>query len=277
MQTIDMFKYESLANIFKKMSVNLVFALVSLFSILLALLYSYFNNVLNLKIAESVLIFIILLILANSKLTPSHLKAILGTGALLVSATILVMSTNGDYAAQLIFPVVIVTVTFYRDYFSYILSLVYITVFYFITTIVDPLILYKPIILALGVPYLWSFSVIIFSIIASGLSIIFWKINDRNSANKQQLAVALAESSLKQRQALDIHDNIVQGLSVAKYSLDMQEYDEASRALNSTLESAKKLIGSLSVDLAKGDPFLRYKSAEAVFDNENSQKNEKEN
>ena len=248
-----------------KLSVNTVVFFLTAFIIITSITYALTSNTVNMKFLEHIFIAIILIILTNSTRTPKHLQSILGVGSLLVSATILIALTEGSYATQLIFPVVLVTVTFYRDYFAYGLAVLYIALFYYLTTFLDPLLLYPPTILALGVPYAWAVSVVAFSILASMLGIIFWKINDKAFLDRQKLAVALAESSLKQRQALDIHDNIVQGLVVAKYALDLKEYDNANQAIKSTLTSAKNLIGSLSTDNVSSDPLLRYDPSEKIF------------
>lgn len=260
-----------------RFSVNLLtFGLTSLL-ITAAIIYATTHNLISMRFSEHIVLALILLTVTFSRRSPKHLQAITGSGALLISSTILITLTNGDYAAQLAFPVSLVVITFYKDYFAYFLGVLYLIVFYYLTTFLDPLLLYKPTILALGVPYSWAIAVVVFSILASGLGIIFWRINDRSFMVREKLAVALAESSLKQRQALDIHDNIVQGLTVAKYSLDLQEYDEASKAVNSTLGSAKKLIGSLSADLHKVDPFLRYDSSEEVFSDRAEREHKTEN
>lgn len=253
-----------------KLSVNVVVFFLTAFIIITSITYAFTSSSLDMRFLEHIFIAVILIILTNSPRTPKHLQSILGAGSLLVSSTILIVLTEGSYATQLVFPVVLVTVTFYRDYFAYGLAILYIGLFYYLTTFLDPLLLYPPTILALGVPYAWAISVVAFSILASLLGIIFWKINDKAFLDRQKLAVALAESSLRQRQALDIHDNIVQGLVVAKYALDLNEYDSATQAVKSTLTSAKNLIGSLSTDTVSEDPLLRYDHSEKIF-SENKQ------
>ncbi len=46
----------------------------------------------------------------------------------------------------------------------------------------------------------------------------------------------------RQRQALEIHDNIVQGLATAKISLEMGETDESLAELESTLAASRQII-----------------------------------
>lgn len=53
------------------------------------------------------------------------------------------------------------------------------------------------------------------------------------------------ERELRQRQALEINDNIVQGLSVVKYSLDAGDLARAREALEGTLKAARKIVTDL--------------------------------
>jgi hypothetical protein len=66
----------------------------------------------------------------------------------------------------------------------------------------------------------------------------------------------------RQRQALEINDNIVQGLAVAKYQLDRGADDESREAIEETLHKARGLITDLLGDLGPGD--LRRSERAAV-------------
>ena len=52
----------------------------------------------------------------------------------------------------------------------------------------------------------------------------------------------LAEMRARQRQAIEINDNIVQGLTVARWSFDLGEVDAARRAVERTVETARLLV-----------------------------------
>ena len=49
----------------------------------------------------------------------------------------------------------------------------------------------------------------------------------------------------RERRALEIHDNIVQGLTAVKWSLEAGQPDAAHQAADRTLEQAQKIIGEL--------------------------------
>jgi len=50
---------------------------------------------------------------------------------------------------------------------------------------------------------------------------------------------------VRERQALEINDNIVQGLTVAKYALDQGKDDTSKKAVEDTLKKARSLITDL--------------------------------
>jgi hypothetical protein len=62
----------------------------------------------------------------------------------------------------------------------------------------------------------------------------------------------LEEEQLLHAQALEINDNIVQGLVVAKYALDMGNEDKAHGAIKDTLAAASALVTDLVSSKGKG-------------------------
>lgn len=74
----------------------------------------------------------------------------------------------------------------------------------------------------------------------------------------ENLRVKLEKATVRRQQALEINDNIVQGLAVAKYSFDLGEEAKAREAIEGTLVAARSIISELlddiggSVDLGPG-------------------------
>lgn len=54
--------------------------------------------------------------------------------------------------------------------------------------------------------------------------------------------------SLRQRQALDIHDNVVQGLALAKLSFELGEDEAGLDAMERTLDAARSFVTELLGD-----------------------------
>ena len=69
------------------------------------------------------------------------------------------------------------------------------------------------------------------------------------------------EEQLRRRQALEINDNVVQGLTVAKYALDAGDYEDAKRAVEKTLGAARQIITHL---LDEGPEDLRLVAGDLV-------------
>jgi hypothetical protein len=53
---------------------------------------------------------------------------------------------------------------------------------------------------------------------------------------------AQRQASARERRAIDINDNIVQGLTVAKYAIGQGHVEEGVRAIDDTLRRARQLI-----------------------------------
>ena len=84
------------------------------------------------------------------------------------------------------------------------------------------------------------------------------------------LKLQLAEAQLRRRQALEINDNIVQGLAVAKYAFELGDEDKARSSLDQTLTAAKNIISELLSEIDPNDPLgpsllTRNESASAAL------------
>ncbi|MGH2736766.1 MAG: PAS domain S-box protein [Actinomycetota bacterium] len=60
-----------------------------------------------------------------------------------------------------------------------------------------------------------------------------------------QLSEAKRLARLQRRQALEIHDNVVQGLAVAKLSLELGDWERGARAVARTLQAAQSMVADL--------------------------------
>lgn len=63
------------------------------------------------------------------------------------------------------------------------------------------------------------------------------------------LRVQLEKATVRRQHALEINDNIVQGLAVAKYSFDLGEQAKAREAVEGTLVAARSIISELLDDI----------------------------
>jgi PAS domain S-box-containing protein len=66
----------------------------------------------------------------------------------------------------------------------------------------------------------------------------------------------------RRRTAIELNDEIVQGLSTAYYALELREHDKVEQALISTLEGAKRIVGRLLEDESPEAFTLRRRSSD---------------
>ncbi len=77
-------------------------------------------------------------------------------------------------------------------------------------------------------------------------------ISDRKAA--ELAALDLRDAQIRQQQALELNDTIVQGLTVAKMSLEAGRVDKGIEAVSATLERVKTLVGELLAQIGSETP-----------------------
>lgn len=99
--------------------------------------------------------------------------------------------------------------------------------------------------LALRQAFDWHF--VLWDVISAGVGIWYWSL--RSTYGSLMRGAALFEDMKeKQRRALEINDNIVQGLAVAKLALELDQREASEEALEKALVSARQIISDLLGD-----------------------------
>lgn len=65
----------------------------------------------------------------------------------------------------------------------------------------------------------------------------------------EDIKLELAAAQIRRQQALEINDNVVQGLAVAKYAFELNQPERAKAAVDGTLEAARRIISDLLDEL----------------------------
>jgi PAS domain S-box-containing protein len=79
----------------------------------------------------------------------------------------------------------------------------------------------------------------------------------------------MRELQVRQQQAVEINDNVVQGLAVASYALGAGDQAKAQEAVKRTLEAARAIVnGLLDVDALRPGDLVRSRSASVIGDGE---------
>lgn len=98
----------------------------------------------------------------------------------------------------------------------------------------------------------------LWDVITAGVGIWYWTLRGRFPALVRGSAL-FEDIKARQKDALNIHDNIVQGLATAKLSLETGHHEEGLRSIEKTLDASRKIITELlgekgsEVAFGKGD------------------------
>ena len=71
----------------------------------------------------------------------------------------------------------------------------------------------------------------------------------RAEQEQEQHAARLIEAEVRRTQAVEINDNVVQGLTAALYALELKDVERATNYLMHTLESARRMMSDLVTPL----------------------------
>lgn len=89
--------------------------------------------------------------------------------------------------------------------------------------------------------------VAIVDLVTAGVGIWYWSLRGRYPALVRR-GGELESLRQRQRQALDIHDNVVQGLALAKLSFELGEDEAGLAAVDQTLAAARSFVTDLLGD-----------------------------
>ena len=88
-------------------------------------------------------------------------------------------------------------------------------------------------------------------IITAAVGIWYWRLRGRLPALVRGAAL-FEDVRERQQQALEIHDNVVQGLTTAKLAFETGHEDQGMRSVERTLHASRKIITDLLGDSADG-------------------------
>jgi signal transduction histidine kinase len=193
------------------------------------------------RVSLPVLVAALFGVLAATERTADELRPLLATMALLTGAAVLVWVSGGSAASHFGFVAMVTVATLYHDWISYGVSMAFVWFTYGFVGWFFPSMLFSEMpqnspsgpILALT------------TTVCATTGMVSWLIADRALGRKAELELALSAAAQRQRQALEIHDNVVQGLATVVYALEAGEYDTASENAGETLVKAKDIIGRL--------------------------------
>lgn len=104
----------------------------------------------------------------------------------------------------------------------------------------------------------WHWPAVGWDLVGAGVALFYFSLRS-SYASVLRGAALFEDMKAREQQALEINDNIVQGLSVAKYALDEGRDEQSRKAVEQTLVRARNLITELlgeqgsEVELGPGD------------------------
>ena len=115
---------------------------------------------------------------------------------------------------------------------------------------------------ALALRQAWHWQSAVWDVITAGVGLYYLSLRG-SYASVLRGAQMFEDMKVRERQALEINDNIVQGLTVAKYAMDAGRDAQSRRAIEDSLRRAQQIIDGLLSDGERGpEPgALRRRSA----------------
>ncbi|MGZ3434374.1 MAG: hypothetical protein ACXVA7_21645 [Isosphaeraceae bacterium] len=90
----------------------------------------------------------------------------------------------------------------------------------------------------------WHWPSVAWDVVGAGVALYYLSLRG-SYASVLRGAQLFEDMKVRERQALEINDNIVQGLSVAKYALDQGQDEKSQKAVEETLKKARMIITEL--------------------------------
>lgn len=90
----------------------------------------------------------------------------------------------------------------------------------------------------------WDWSIAGWDVVGAVVALYYWSLR-RTYSSLMQGAKLFEDMRLRERQALEINDNVLQGAVVAKMSLELGDVKKAEEALASTIAAASSIITGL--------------------------------
>ena len=90
----------------------------------------------------------------------------------------------------------------------------------------------------------WGWPLAIWDVVGAAVGVYYWSLR-RSYSSLMQGAKLFEDLRQREQQALEINDNVLQGLVVAKMALDLDDVAKADRALTSAIDSASRMITQL--------------------------------
>ena len=170
--------------------------------------------------------------------------SVVATLGLLTASAILVHLSEGSIEAHFHFFVMVTIIILYQDWVPFLLAIAYVVVHHAVMGLMDPASVFNhP--AALANPVKWALIHGAFIVGATIAGLTVWKQNEILRSSYQSAAAHLAEAETRQRDALDLNDNVLQNLAIADYAFEMGMDGKGREALKRSIDETHKIVSEL--------------------------------
>lgn len=182
--------------------------------------------------------------LATSEKVTQPLRQGLAVLGLATGSSGLIYLSGGLLISHLSFALALVLAALYQEKITYLVVLSYMLFYYFIFAYINPLVVFNASEVSKETVR-WSIIMFIFNITFSLPSMIAAYFSILTTKTELKMNTLLSNAALRERQAVEIHDNIVQNLVIAKYKLEDDDLEGANIELDLALRNAKIIVDGL--------------------------------
>ena len=183
-------------------------------------------------------------IVASSRHFSRRTRTVAATFGVLSASGVLVHLSDGYIEAHFAFFAMVSLITLYQSWLPFAVAALYVLVHHGVVGVLYPHEVYNhP--SALAHPWRWA-AIHALAILAASLAALYaWRVNEEAAAARDDLERRAQEERVNRRRAVQINDDVIQGLVVAKLSLELDEPERATAALDAALRSARGIVGGL--------------------------------
>jgi hypothetical protein len=186
------------------------------------------------------------------------MRTVAATLGLLTASAMLVHLAGGSIEMHFHFFVMIGVITLYQDWRPFLVGILFVALHHGTVGMIDPGGAFNHG-AAWNNPWKWAGIHALFILGASAAYITGWRYTELERHRAEDYGAQLAQSTLLQREALEINDNIIQGLVAIEAAMDLEDQQLARGVLDATLVSAREIVSGLLMnaksngELAAGD------------------------
>ena len=178
-----------------------------------------------------------------------RVRSAAATVGLMSASAVLVHLSGGVIEAHFHFFAMVGIITLYQDWVPFGLAIGFVAVHHGLASTVDRQSVFNHT-AALNNPWKWAIIHGLFVLGASAASVYAWRMNEEAASEMERFRFRLDEAERRRISALQINDDIVQGLAVVSLALSLGQDDVARREVDRTLDAARGIITDLLGDPA---------------------------